>query len=218
VYSEEDLLPISALQHLVFCERQCALIHIEQAWAENLFTAQGRMLHERVHSALKQTRSPKHTEYSMPIRSLRLGLIGKADAVERFDDGRILPVEYKRGRPKSRNMDEVQLCAQAICLEEMLGACIEEGALFYGKTRKRTRVVFSEELRRQTEETAGRLHEFIAKGRTPPPVYNKKCSRCSLVGLCLPKPLSRRPGVKAYIKRQIEKDISEEKVDEEAKQ
>jgi len=214
LYAEDDLLPLSALQHLVFCERQCALIHIEQAWAENLFTAQGRILHDRVHSTLKETRATKHTEYGMPIRSLSLGLVGKADAVERFDDGRIVPVEYKRGRPKSKNMDEVQLCAQAMCLEEMLGVRIEEGALFYGKTRKRMRVAFTEELRRQTAETANRLHAFIAEGKTPPPVYVKRCGRCSLVDMCLPKPLGRRAGVKAYIKRQVEKPISEDEAPE----
>jgi CRISPR-associated exonuclease Cas4 len=214
LFEEDDLLPLSALQHLVFCERQCALIHLEQVWAENLFTAQGRILHDRVHSTLKETRTTKHTEYGIPIRSLRLGLIGKADAVERFDDGRIVPVEYKRGRPKSQNMDEVQLCAQAMCLEEMLDVRIEEGALFYGKTRKRMRVAFTEELRRKTAETADRLHAFIAEGKTPPPMYAKRCGRCSLVDLCLPKPLSRRAGVKAYIKRQVEKPISEDEAPE----
>lgn len=209
MYSEDDLVALSALQHFLFCKRQCALIHLEQAWAENLFTAQGRIMHKRVHSSFRNTRTDKHTQYGMPIRSLTLGLIGKADAVERFTDGRIVPVEFKRGRPKARNMDEVQLCAQAICLEEMLGVHITEGALYYGKTRKRKQVAFTEDLRRQTAETARSLHALIAEGKTPLPVYAETCRRCSLIEMCLPKPLGRRSGVASYIQRQLEKPVSE---------
>src|SRR3990167_1000943 len=128
MYTEGDLLPVSALQHLLFCERQCALIHIEQAWSENLFTAQGRILHEKVHSETAERRKDIRVEYGMPLRSLRIGLAGKADVIEfhRRQDGswQPFPVEYKRGRKKPDNRDNVQLCAQALCLEEMLGVSI----------------------------------------------------------------------------------------------
>jgi CRISPR-associated exonuclease Cas4 len=134
MYTEDDLLPLSALQHLLFCERQCALIHIEQAWSENLFTAQGRIMHERVDDGGRVTRGDVRRESGMPLRSLRLGLIGKADMVEfyRQSDSSWLPypVEYKRGKAKKENWDKVQLCAQAICLEEMLEVAVPEGALF----------------------------------------------------------------------------------------
>jgi CRISPR-associated exonuclease Cas4 len=209
VYSEDDLVPLSALQHFLFCKRQCALIHLERVWAENLYTAQGRIMHKRVHKSSTNARTGKLTQYGMPIRSLALGLIGKADAVERFTDGRMMPVEFKRGRPKTRNMDEVQLCAQAICLEEMLGVRIEEGALYYGKTRKRKRVAFTEHLRSQAAQTANSVHALIAEGKTPPPVYAQTCRRCSLIELCLPKALERRLGVASYIQRQLQQPVAE---------
>ena len=137
MYTEDDLLPLSGLQHLLFCERQCALIHIEQAWAENRFTAEGRIMHERVHKEDRESRGDIRVEYSMPLRSLRLGLIAKADVVEfhrnrGLSDGKWIPfpVEYKRGKPKKDNADKVQLCAQALCLEEMLDVEVTSGALF----------------------------------------------------------------------------------------
>jgi CRISPR-associated exonuclease Cas4 len=138
MYVEDDLLPISALQHLLFCERQCALIHVEQVWAENRLTVEGRHLHERVDGGEHETRGGLRTARALPIRSLRLGLAGRADVVEfHASEGaagppRVVPVEYKRGRPKSHRADEVQLCAQALCLEEMLGVHVAAGALFYG--------------------------------------------------------------------------------------
>ncbi len=191
MYSEDDLIPLSALQHILFCERQCALIHIEQIWIENLFTAEGRIMHERVHEADRQSRGKVRVEYSMWLRSLRLGLIGKADVVEFHRKPALqkaglaewipFPVEYKRGKPKKDNCDKVQLCAQALCLEEMLDVEVPCGALFYGKKRRRTDVTFDEALRRQTEDTAMRLHELITSGRTPKPVYMKKCDSCSLI-------------------------------------
>src|SRR3989338_9473354 len=197
MYSEDDLLPVSALQHLLFCERQCALIHIEQAWSENLFTAQGRILHEKVHSETAERRKDMRVEYGMPLRSLRLGVVGKADGVEfhRGPDGGStalttggrcpFPVGYKRGRKKPDNRDNVQLCAPALCLEEMLGVSIPCGAIYYGKERHRTDVEFDEALRKETEETAARLRRLIDSGRTPPPVYEEKCDTCSLMGICL---------------------------------
>ena len=171
-YCEDELLPLSALQHIQFCERQCALIHVEQLWEENLFTAQGRVMHERVDVVGGESRRDVRIVHAMPLRSLRLGLVGKADVVEfhRQGDGRWqpFPVEYKRGRPKRYNWDKVQLCAQAICLEEMLTCVVPEGALFYGKTKRRQSISFDKGLRAQTEAAAVLLHELIRAGRTPP--------------------------------------------------
>jgi len=202
-YPEDNLLPISALQHLAFCERQCALIHVEQVWDENLFTAQGRIMHEKVHSETAERRRDIRVEYGMPIRSLRLGVSGKADVIEfhRTPEGnwQPFPVEYKRGKPKPDNRDAVQLCAQALSLEEMLNAHVPQGAIYYGKEHRRTEVLFDESLRKETEATALRLHQLIAAGKTPPPVYEKKCDTCSLLNICLPRSLQKRPRVEKYI-------------------
>jgi len=210
MYDEDDLLPISALQHLVFCERQCALIHIEGAWAENMLTAQGRELHERAHEAETVMREGVRTCRGLRLRSLRLGLTGQADVVEfhRCDEDsrhsdedavsgaplaglpglwRPFPVEYKRGRPKPDICDEVQLCAQALCLEEMLNTSVPAGAIFYGQPRRRMEVTCGPDLRRETERLALRLHEFIAAGITPPAGHERKCRGCSMLSLCLPE-------------------------------
>jgi CRISPR-associated exonuclease Cas4 len=201
----DDLVMISALQHYAFCPRQCALIHIEQIWTESGRTAEGRIMHERVHDESRESRGDVRIDYGVSLRSLRLGLIGKADVVEfhRRPDGSWLPfpVEYKRGKPKADDCDLVQLCAQAICLEEMLSVTIPEGALFYGQTRHRLDVAFDEALRRKTEETARRVHTLIASGQTPPPVYEKRCESCSLMAECLPKTLQKRRSVKSYLTR-----------------
>jgi len=205
MYSIEDLIQLSALQHMVFCERQCALIHVEQTWTESERTAEGRIMHERVHEESRESRGDVRIDYGVSLRSLRLGLIGKADVVEfhRQPDGAWLPfpVEYKRGKPKADDCDKVQLCAQAICLEEMLSVAIPEGALFYGQTRHRLDVVFDEDLRRETEETARLAHELIDSGQTPKPVYAKRCESCSLMAACLPKAIQKRRSVKNYLAR-----------------
>lgn len=204
-YTEDDLLPLSALQHLLFCERQCALIHIEQVWSENRYTAEGRIFHERVDGGERQSRNGVRIESAVPLRSLRLGLSGKADVVEyhRNEAGcwRPYPVEYKRGRPKAANWDQVQLCAQALCLEEMLQCIVPEGALFYGKNRRRQVVRFDDRLRRETEEAAGRLHDLIRSGRTPPARYAKKCESCSLLNLCMPRVAGAGKSVGRYLAR-----------------
>ncbi len=192
MYTEDDLLQLSALQHLLFCERQCALIHIEQAWEENRLTAEGRVLHERVHESGDESRGSVRIVRGLRLRSLRLGLAGMADVVEfrRVDlksQKTPFPVEYKRGKPKPDDCDLVQLCAQAICLEEMLNCEIPAGALFYGKTRRRLEVEFTEELRLKTAATAERLHKLVEAGVTPPAVYEKKCKACSLFSLCMPE-------------------------------
>jgi CRISPR-associated exonuclease Cas4 len=213
MYTEDELIPLSALQHLIFCERQCALIHVEQAWVENLFTAEGRIMHDRVDTGNKDSRGKVRMEYSMPLRSLRMGLIGKADVVEFHllkdassnEKWQPFPVEYKRGKPKKDNCDKVQLCAQALCLEEMLNTVIYEGALFYGKIRRRQDVEFDERLRQQTEDTAKRVHELIKAGKTPRPVYSKKCESCSFLELCLPKIIGKNRSVKRYLKNTLEK-------------
>jgi CRISPR-associated exonuclease Cas4 len=207
-YTEDDLIPLSALQHLMFCRRQCALIHVEQAWDENLFTAEGRIMHERVHEADRESRGDVRIERGVPLRSLRLGLIGKADVVEfhRVEGDKWLPfpVEYKRGKPKIDESDKVQLCAQAICLEEMLDATIPDGAIFYGKTRHRLDVSLDEGLREETAKAARDAHELLAMGRTPEAVYTKKCKSCSLMNHCLPKLIQKKPSVKGYLAKAIE--------------
>lgn len=208
MYSEEDLLQLSALQHFVFCPRQCALIHIEQVWAENLFTAEGRIMHDDVHEEGSEIRKNMKIERGIALRSLRLGLSGKADVVEfhKAPEGKRFipfPVEYKRGKPKADNCDKVQLCAQAVCLEEMLDVMVPRGALFYGKTRHRLDVEFDETLRRETEDTAMRLHQFIAEGKTPAPEAGPKCRVCSLVEICMPKLAQSNSSVSRYIEKEI---------------
>jgi CRISPR-associated exonuclease Cas4 len=191
MYTEDDLIQLSALQHFMYCKRQCALIHIEQLWGENLFTAEGRIMHDKVDTADRESRGNLRIEYGVPMRSLGLGLIGKADVVEfhKMDDEKWIPfpVEYKRGKPKIDDCDKVQLCAQAICLEEMLNVEIKSGALFYGQTRRREDVVFDDKLRHETEDAARKVHALIESGATPKAEYSKKCKKCSLYELCMPK-------------------------------
>jgi len=208
MYAEEDLLHISALQHLVFCERQCALIYLEEIWNENLFTAKGQILHERVNRGGDDARGEVRIRYSLELRSLKIGLVGKADAVE-FQKmktaGKTIwkpfPVEYKSGKPKPDECDKVQLCAQAMCLEEMLDTEISEGAIFYGKIRRRLDVGFDEELRTITINAALRLHELIKTGVTPEPVYTPKCKSCSLVRQCLPRTCAEKRSAQNYVAR-----------------
>lgn len=210
LYPESDLLPLSALQHLLFCERQTALIHIEQAWIENIYTAEGRLMHERADSGKSESRGNVKTECGLLLRSLRLGLSGKADVVEfHFEDkksrklSQVKPIEYKRGRPKAENWDRVQLCAQAICLEEMLGIEIAEGSLFYGKTRRRKDVAFDAALRKETEDAAKRLHELVASGQTPKAVYGDSCESCSMLNLCLPEIAGKKLSASRYLERAV---------------
>lgn len=199
MFPESSLLPLSALQHLAFCERQCALIHIEQAWDENRLTAEGRLLHERVHEQESESRGDLYIVRGLKLRSLELGLTGVADVVEfhRVESGGIrisgkrgnwqpFPVEYKRGKPKKDSSDKVQICAQALCLEEMLNCRIETGALYYGSQHKRYEVTFGAELRKETGELACRLHALVEAGKTPTAIYEKKCEYCSLVEICMP--------------------------------
>lgn len=199
-FSDSDLLPLSALQHYIYCPRQCALIHLEQQWTENRFTAEGRAQHDRVDRPEHETRDGIRYEYAVLLRSLRLGLIGKADVVE-FHDDKVFPVEHKRGRPKPTHCDLVQLCAQALCLEEILGVKIPDGAVFYGQPRRRQAVAFTPPLRSETEQAAAALHEMLRSGKTPPAEYDKKkCDACSLLETCMPK---KRRAVSDYLKEAL---------------
>lgn len=223
--SSEDFAMISALQHYMFCKRQCALIHLENVWTENWFTATGRIMHERVDARGTESRRDLRQATALRLFSRRLGIAGVADMVEfhRADaecdaDGRKVaarlagtsgfwrpfPVEYKRGKPKVHRADEVQLCAQAFCLEEMLRVEIPAGALFYGATRRRTDVVFDPELRHLTQKVADGVQALLASGQTPPPEYGKHCAACSLIEECQPKPLSFHHSARAWLDRALE--------------
>jgi CRISPR-associated exonuclease Cas4 len=210
MFSEDDLLPLSALQHLLFCERQCALIHIEGLWAENRLTVEGRHLHERPDRGDAETRGSVRTARGISLRSLRLGLTGKADVVEFHHDpitgqlSGVIPVEYKRGKPKRDDSDRVQLCAQALCLEEMTGLPIPSGALFYGTPRRRTQVIFDQEVRAITERSARRLHEMIEAGITPSAAREAKCDSCSLLHLCLPARSGGRRSAQRFVDRALD--------------
>lgn len=219
MYSEDQLLPISALQHLLFCERQCALIHIEQTWDENRLTAEGRIMHDNVHNGEDESRGNIRIARGLRLRSLRLGLTGQADVVEfhrsvicdsqsaiapaTADAWQPFPIEYKRGKPKANSCDEVQLCAQALCLEEMLACTIPAGALFYGISKRRQDVQFDEPLRKQVEATSARLHLLLQSGLTPPAVYEKKCEHCSLKQACLPEMAGHNKSVAKYLQSVI---------------
>ena len=186
---EDELIPISALQHMLYCPRRCALIHVERQWAENRFTVEGHLLHDRADAGGDERRRGVRIARSVVVRSLRLGVAGVADVVEvRGNDGSLYPVEYKRGRPKSHRADQVQLCAQALCLEEMLARPVPEGALFYGRSRRRRPVAFDRDLRALTERTVADARALLGLGRTPPPEYEAtKCEACSLKDVCQPR-------------------------------
>jgi CRISPR-associated exonuclease Cas4 len=190
-----DPIPISALQHAVYCLRQAALIHIERVWAENRFTAEGRVLHDVTHEAGTRKERGVRRVTALPLSCRRLNLFGVADLIEfrRGDDGEDpYPVEFKRGKPKRHRADEVQLCAQALCLEEMTGRPVPEGALFYGEIRRRVTVPFDAGLRKLTEDTALAFAALVAEGRTPPPVWRpERCRTCSLLELCRPKAMTK---------------------------
>ena len=223
MYLEDELLPISALAQIRFCERRAALMVLEGLWAENIFTAEGHILHERTDQPETEVRGDIRIVRGLRLRSLRLGVTGIADVVEfhRVRDApersppgtgeagvvlpnvrgrwRPFPVEYKRGRLRREEGYEVQLCAQAICLEEMIGASIPAGALFYGKNHRRLNVELDENLRGRTASAAVRLHELVRGTQTPPARYEKKCDSCSLVNLCVPKAMTGRRSVRAYL-------------------
>ncbi len=182
-----DSLPLSALQHWLFCPRQSALIHVERLWDENRLTAEGRVLHERVDAGHPDSRDGARVLRSVQVASEEHGLHGVADVVE-FTDGIAYPVEYKRGRPKAHRADEVQLCAQALCLEEMTCVAVPEGALFYGRSRRRKKVAMDSDLRQLTLTVVKEARAAIMSGTLPPPVYDaRRCEACSMSDLCRPE-------------------------------
>ena len=213
MYSEEDWLQLAGLQHFVFCRRQWALIHLEQQWEENLRTIDGEFFHERAHDEqFKERRGDLFTVCGLRIFSRELGVSGQCDVVEfrRSDEGIPLnghdgkwkpyPVEYKRGKKKTDLSDQLQLCAQAICLEEMLCCSIMEGALFYGEERKREKILLTDDLREQVRTTAEQMHDLYSKRYTPRVKTSKKCGACSLREICLPQ-IMKCETVSEYIHR-----------------
>jgi CRISPR-associated exonuclease Cas4 len=232
MFSEDDLLPISALQHLSFCERQWGLIHLEGIWGENRLTMEGRHLHERADENETEVRGDIRIARGLRLRSMRLGLSGKADVVEfhriapvtadeiygmRLEGvaglWRPVPVEYKRGKPKIEPCDEIQVCAQALCIEEMTGARVPQGMLFYGMPRRRYDVFFDINLREKTESLCGRLHALTESGETPSAKYEKKCDSCSLMDYCMPKIIGRRGKVEKYLLAAVSDAADEEGVE-----
>ena len=204
MFSDDQLIPISALQHLIFCDRQCALIHVERLWAENQFTVEGRQLHDKAHEGKSETASGVRVARGLWRKSNRLGLTGQADVVEFHQDGRIIPVEYKRGKPKKDDSDRVQLCAQALCLEDMKQTEIEMGCLFYGARKRRTEVPFDRKLREITQQKLDQLRHMIDNRITPPATRAPKCDKCSLLELCMPGALRFRTGAAMWNERQFE--------------
>lgn len=211
--SEDDAIALSALQHYLYCPRQCALIHVEQLWAESRHTAEGRLLHEKADKPKAERRKGVRTVTAMPLAETRLGITGIADVVE-FHQGpqgeQAFPVEYKRGRPKAHRADEVQLCAQALCLESMLGQPVEAGALYYGEARRRTDVRFDEELRQLTCGTIAAVRSMLDSGTTPTARYSPRlCDACSLLDLCQPRLLGRTQSVNAWLSAQWGQQMEE---------
>jgi CRISPR-associated exonuclease Cas4 len=217
-YASDELLPLSGIQHFVFCRRQWALIHVERQWQENVLTAEGRLLHKRTDDPFfTETRKGVITARAVPIASYRLGLVGVCDVVEFSEspDGVKLPgqaglylpapVEYKRGREKRDPCDEAQLCAQAMCLEEMLAVSIPAGFLYYGETRHRVPVELTAELRGLVRDMSEEMHAYFQRGYTPRVKPSKACRSCSLADICLPELQEKVIPASKYIREQIDK-------------
>lgn len=216
MYSEENYLMLSGIQHFAFCRRQWAMIHIEQQWAENYRTTAGELMHKKAHEeGAFEKRGNLLTVRGLRISSHELGLSGQCDVVEfhRNENGIELfgydgkwepvPIEYKHGTPKENNADELQLCAQAICLEEMFQINIAEGFLYYGENRRRSRIEFTDALREAVKKTAKEMHDLFQRGHTPKVKPTKQCKACSLENLCVPK-LQKTVRARAYIEQAME--------------
>ena len=211
--SDDRLIPLAALQHYAFCPRQCALIHNEQVWVDNWLTAQGQLLHQKVDSGEPTTRKGIRAERSVWVNAPSLGLTGKMDLVEiDIASGCCFPVEYKRGKPKVDNWDRIQVCAQALCLEEMRNTTVDHGSLWYWQTRHREPVEINQHLRAETLAVINQVKALFASGNTPKAVYEKKCKACSLIDICNPK-ITSKDGSRAYVDALFEQDGSS---DEEA--
>lgn len=201
MYSEENFIQISALQHYIFCPRQCGLIHIDEVWQDNLFTVRGDILHEKVDTESDETRGDLKIVRGLRIHSYKYGLVGKCDVVEFNENKKIVfPIEYKAGEPKEDISDKVQLCAQALCLEEMLNTQIKKGGFYYGKIRRRIVVDLENDLRDQTLMIIQKVRSIIESKKVPIEEYSKKCRNCSLINICQPK---------ALYKSKVQKYISE---------
>lgn len=215
-YTQDDLLPLSGIQHFLFCRRQWALIHVEQQWKENALTAEGRIMHKRVDDPFfTEARNGVITARSVPVASYRLGLSGVCDVIEftSSSDGVRLPnreglylpapIEYKRGKEKHNHSDETQLCAQAMCLEEMLSTSISRGYLYYGETRHRVEIEFTAELRTLVQEMSAEMHNYFSRGYTPKVKTHKGCRSCSLADICLPVLQEKVIAASKYIKQMM---------------
>ncbi len=219
MYAEEDYIMLSGIQHFAFCRRQWALIHIEQQWEENYKTTAGELMHKKAHEEGSfEKRGDLLVTRGLRIASHELGFSGQCDVVEFHQDKNgitvfgydgkwsIVPIEYKHGKPKEHNADELQICAQAICLEEMFQTSIEEGFLYYGENRRRSKVIFDADLRSEVRNISNEMHELFHKGYTPKVKSSKQCKACSLENLCVPK-LQKIVKVSTYIEQSIHNSI-----------
>lgn len=217
-YTEDNYLMLSGIQHFKFCKRQWALIHIEQQWEENVHTVVGELMHKKAHDPyLVEKRKDLLIARSLPIVSREMGVSGECDVVEfhRCEDGvklhghrgtfSVYPIEYKKGKPKLTEEDRLQLVAQALCLEEMFSTNIQEGALFYGETRRREVLEITEDLRQEVREMFREMHQYFDRKYTPKVKYSKACNACSLKEICLPK-LGKSGSVKTYIEQMLKED------------
>lgn len=222
LFQESELLPLSGLAHMAFCERRWALIHLEQQWADNRFTAEGNNLHEKAHGVEIESRPNVLIRRTLPLCSSRLGLSGQADIVEfqssnadhavpiagRKGLWQAFPIEYKRSKDRAgSNAYRVQLCAQAMCLEEMLHTSIRFGAVYDGMTKRRQQVEFTSAMRELVEGLAARMHHILAHEGTPKAVLKPACRGCSLAESCLPATLSRPRPVERYINDMLRESL-----------
>jgi CRISPR-associated exonuclease Cas4 len=189
---EADPVPLSALQHWAYCPRQCGLIHLEQAFANNIHTARGQAVHHLVDTPGYEIKSGVRVERALPLWSDRLNLVGKADLVEFHPDGRIYPVEFKHGAKRQKNWDDLQLAAQAMCLEDMLGRPVTHGAIFHASSHRRREVEITATLRDLVIDTAAAIRTMLASGKLPPPVNDARCKECSLKEICQPQAIADR--------------------------
>ncbi len=196
---DDDPIMISALEHWSYCPRQCALIHIEQTFDENLYTMRGQAVHKRVDEPESEIVDGVDVERAVPLWSKRLGLIGKADVVE-FHEVTPYPVEYKHGPRREKEHDDLQVCAQAMCLEEMTGKEVPRGAIYHHSSRRRREVVFTPELRRKVEEAITGIRRMLGSGTLPPPVNDRRCERCSLIESCMPSVIGEQERARVLVR------------------